>query len=75
MTYDSTADAKILWDYMQLNEPVCSCDVLLVLGSIDDRVAVHAAELSKRHKYGYVVFSGGDAHGNDLLATSWQEKN
>lgn len=67
------ADAQSLWNYLVLHEPVVSADLLLVLGSVDERVAVYAAELSRSHSYDAVVFSGGVAHAGDLLQTSWPE--
>ncbi len=66
-------DAEILWNYLVLHEHVRSADLLLVLGSIDDRVAHYAAALTKRFSYGAVMFSGGVAHSHDLLMTTWQE--
>ena len=67
-------DARVLWDYLRLAESPRSADILLVLGSIDDRVAVYAAKLSRQYAYEHVVISGGAAHHNDLLATYWLEK-
>ena len=52
-------DAGILWGFMQLNEPIRSADALLVLGSIDERVALHAARVCANYAYSYVVFTGG----------------
>lgn len=65
--------ARTLWQYLRLDEPTGPADVLLVLGSIDDRVAEYAAKLSQTHDYGHILFSGGIAHANDLLATHWNE--
>lgn len=73
MNIEAYADAQRLWDYMKLDQPVVSADLLLVLGSIDDRVALYAAELSRTYGYGLVVFSGGIAHGGDLLSTAWDK--
>lgn len=74
MTNDQVAmDAKIVWDYMLLHEPVVSAGLLLVLGSIDERVAVYAAELSRKYDYDTVLFTGGAAHADDLLRTTWNE--
>lgn len=67
-------DARTLWNYMLLHEPVRPADVLLVLGSIDDRVAAHAALLSRTYNYPLVVMTGGEAHGNDMLKTGWPER-
>lgn len=64
-------DAEVLWDYLLLHEQVCSADLLLVLGSVDDRVARYAAELTNCFDYGTVMFSGGIAHSHDLLVVTW----
>ncbi|MGB3023306.1 MAG: YdcF family protein [Candidatus Saccharimonadales bacterium] len=67
-------DVRTLWDYMLMHQTPQKADCLLVLGSLDDRVAVYAAELAKRFHYWYIVISGGGgAHHNDLLATMWSE--
>lgn len=66
-------DAMTLWKYLVCNDTPVSADVLLVLGSIDDRVAKYAAELSQTYNYDLVVFSGGIAHTGDLLQTGWKE--
>lgn len=68
-----TTDARVIWEYMILHELVTSADMLLVLGSIDERVAVYAAELSRTYNYGLVLFTGGVAHANDLLRVLWDE--
>ena len=64
-----------IWQYMQVGDEVGSADCLIVLGSRDERVAVHAAELAVRHSYAHVVITGGSAHSNDLLATTWNAAN
>lgn len=66
-------DAEILWRYMKLDQPPCNADALLVLGSLDVRVAEYAAYLTKQYAYELVVFSGGTAHVNDALRTTWRE--
>lgn len=67
------ASVQTVWDYMVLNQPVQSADILLVLGSRDDRVAEHAAWLCRAYRFGLVMVSGGAAHQNDLLTTKWSE--
>ena len=62
-----------LWDYMQLKQPVKPADAVIVLGSRDDRVAAHAAILLSRGLTPHCVVTGGTAHYNDLLRTSWVE--
>lgn len=73
MNPQTLRDAQIIWDYMALHEPTASADLLLVLGGVDERVAVWAAELSRQHTYERVMFTGGVAHVGDLLQTSWSE--
>ncbi len=51
--------AKIIWDYMQLNQQLQKADALLVLCSHDTRVAEYAAELYLQGFAPYVIFSGG----------------
>lgn len=62
-----------LWDFMTLESLERSAELLLVLGSMDDRVASYAAGLTGRFSYDLVVFSGGLAHTGDLLRTTWSE--
>jgi len=57
-----------------LHQPVCKADLLLVLGSRDDRVANYAAQLVRRSIAPRCLVSGGAAHSNDLLATAWLEE-
>lgn len=64
---------RVLWGYMQLNQPVQAAAVMLVLGSRDDRVATYAATLLQNVKTQCCVVSGGSAHQNDLLNTTWAE--
>jgi hypothetical protein len=66
-------DVQMLWDYMLLNESPGPADMLLVLGSVDDSVAVRAAELSNMYSYGQVCFTGGVAHVGDMLQAPWHE--
>ena len=72
MQNNAANDARILWNYMVLGQPPRSADVLLVLGSSDERVAIRAAELSTHYHYDWVVFSGGVAHtDNALFVKPW----
>lgn len=63
----------MLWDYMQLKQPVEVADVMVVLDSRDDRVATYAAELMQRGVAKRRLITGGSAHSNDLLQTHWAE--
>lgn len=67
-------DVQLLWSYMLMGRTPTDADLLMVLGSRDDRVARYAAELAKRYRYGRVLISGGIAHGHDLLKTAWAEE-
>lgn len=62
-----------LWDYMQLKQPVKAADVIVALGSRDDRVATHAAALLQDVVAQCCVVSGGSVHQNDLLKTAQAE--
>lgn len=57
---------------MQMHQPPRSSDVLIVLGSIDDRVARVAARLYSKYDYGAVVVTGGAVERNSRQA-SWNE--
>jgi uncharacterized SAM-binding protein YcdF (DUF218 family) len=62
-----------LWDYMQLGQTREAVDVMVVLGSRDDRVASYAAGLLRRGIAPRCLVSGGAAQANDLLVASWRE--
>ena len=51
--------ARILWNYMVLNEPVKKADIVLCLGSHDTNVAHRAAELIKLDVAPFVIITGG----------------
>lgn len=72
MADDTYNEARQLWNYMVLATDSLSCEVMIVLGGNDDRVAEYAAMLTKQFHYETVVFSGGTAHRNDLLQTTWR---
>jgi uncharacterized SAM-binding protein YcdF (DUF218 family) len=65
--------AQIIWNYMKLNQPLEHYDAVLVLGSIDERVAEYGAQLFLDGYGDRFVTSGGIAHTDDLLATGWNE--
>ncbi len=56
---------------MQLRQPPETADVLVVLGSIDDRVAKYAALLLHNETAPKCIITGGLAHNEDLLATKY----
>lgn len=64
--------ARIIWDYHQLKHEPVPADVIVALGTNDLRVADFAAGLFLEGYGKTLVCSGGVAHQNDLLATSWQ---
>lgn len=51
--------AKIIWDYMLLNQKLVKSDFIFVLGSNDTRVAKYAAELFLKGCAELLIFSGG----------------
>jgi uncharacterized SAM-binding protein YcdF (DUF218 family) len=65
------ADAKRLWDYHRLGQPVGAADVILGLGSYDGAVAEHGADLLLAGLGRLLVFSGGITRRRDLLKSPW----
>lgn len=63
--------AKIVWNYMVLNQKPEKADAILALGSPDLRVADRTAELYQQGYAPYIICSGGIAHQDDLNATGW----
>lgn len=51
--------AKTIWDYHHMHHALKKCDVMLVLGSSDLRVAAYAADLFLRGYAERMVISGG----------------
>ncbi len=64
--------ARTIWDFHRLNQKFKKSDAIFALCSIDSRVGERAAELYLQGYGDYVIFSGGIAHNDDLLATSWE---
>lgn len=73
MSDDIQDAAVVLWNYMQLKQAVEPADVLLVLGSRDDRVASHAAMLLRQGLGRTCLVSGGSVNRNELLISTWTE--
>jgi hypothetical protein len=72
----SIAQARnTLWDYLQLHtEFPDEVDVIIVIGSRDDRVASFAADMSHRAASQLIVVTGGSIHRHDWLpAPDWAE--
>jgi len=65
------ADAKRLWDYHRLGQPVGEADVIIGLGSYDGAVAEHGADLLIAGLGRWLVFSGGITRRRDLLKSPW----
>jgi len=65
--------ARILWDYCLVPQEPAPADVIVALGTNDLRVAEHAADLYRRGYGPLLVCTGGVAHQNDLLATTWEK--
>lgn len=57
---DTTAAAKITWDYMLMHHELEKADVILVLGSSDLRKAEYAAQLYHEGWAPLLIFSGGE---------------
>ena len=52
-------NAKIIWDYMKVYQPLKKADAIFVLCSHDIRVADRAAELFNQRLADWVIVSGG----------------
>lgn len=64
---------RTLWDYHRIDDKVQKADLIFCLGSLDIRSAQRAAELYLENLSETVMFSGGIAHVNDLLRTTWSQ--
>ena len=53
------SQAKILWEYMRLNQVLDVADCILGLGSHDTNIAKRCAELYHENLGDYIIFSGG----------------
>jgi uncharacterized SAM-binding protein YcdF (DUF218 family) len=62
--------AKILWDYLKLNQPLKSSECVIALGSHDLRVAEYAADLVINDWAPLLVCSGGLGR---LTRETWHE--
>ena len=54
--------AKIIWDYMKLNQPLEKADAIFALGTTDTRVAEYAANLYLDGWAPLIIFSGNTGH-------------
>ncbi len=73
MTDEVLQLARVLWDYSLVPQEPAPADVIVALGTNDLRVAEHAADLYRRGYGSTLVCTGGVAHQDDLLATSWEK--
>jgi uncharacterized SAM-binding protein YcdF (DUF218 family) len=63
--------ARKIWDYHHVKHTLEKADCIVVLGSHDVRVAEYGAKLFLEGWAPIIIFSGGVAHEDDLLKTSW----
>lgn len=73
VTAEALACARIIWNYHQLRHRPIPADIIIALGTNDLRVAGFAADLYHGGFGSPLVCTGGVAHQNDLLATSWEK--
>jgi hypothetical protein len=73
MTDETLRLARIILDYHQLHQEPVPADIIIALGTNDLRVAEFAADLYLRGYGSALVCTGGVAHQDDLLATSWEK--
>ena len=62
--------ARVLWDYLRLNQPLRRADIILAMGSHDLRVGEHAAKLLLEGWAPLLVCAGGLGR---LTKDSWDE--
>jgi uncharacterized SAM-binding protein YcdF (DUF218 family) len=62
--------AKILWKYLQMNQPLQKSDVVIAMGSHDLRVAAYAAQLVLEGWAPLLICSGSFGR---LTSSIWQE--
>lgn len=63
-----------LWEYHQMHHMLTPADIIFVLGSNDERVALYAAELFHRKLAPYIVFSGGAGRFTEGLVSTEAER-
>jgi uncharacterized SAM-binding protein YcdF (DUF218 family) len=64
------SSAKILWKYLQMNQPLRKSDIVIAMGSHDLRVASYAAQLVLEGWAPLLICSGGFGR---LTSGAWQE--
>ncbi len=70
MDVEIKADARTLWDYLKLDQPLLRSDCIIAMGSHDLRVAAHAADLFLAGWAPLLVCSGGLGR---LTRATWKE--
>lgn len=63
--------ARVIWDYLHMNQPLGKAEIILVLGSHDLSVPEYAATLYADGYASRIIVSGGVAHNDDVLKTGW----
>jgi hypothetical protein len=71
ITKEVLHSARAIWQYLHLGHKSIPGDVIIAFGTNDLRVAQFAADLYHRGFGPLLVCTGGIAHQNDLLRTSW----
>jgi uncharacterized SAM-binding protein YcdF (DUF218 family) len=71
ITEEVLRSARAIWQFLQLGHKSIPGDVIIAFGTNDLRVAQFAADLYHRGFGPLLVCTGGIAHQNDLLGTSW----
>ncbi len=71
ITAEILSAARTIWDYHHVRHTPVPADVIIALGTNDLRVAAFAAQLFHQGFGKLLVFTGGVAHQEDLLATPW----
>jgi hypothetical protein len=65
--------AQILWDYLQLNQPLVKADFLFVMCSYNLNIADHAHILFQQGMGEKIVLSGGPVQTEDILINDWDD--
>ncbi len=58
ITEEDRADARLIWDFHQLNHELRPCSAAIALGSLDLGVAATTADLYRAGMFPTVVFTG-----------------
>ncbi len=58
-SHQAEALAKIIWNYLRIDDKLVKADLILALGSVDTRVAERATDLFLKGYAPLLIFSGG----------------